>query len=68
MKYSIGVKEMPEYGLSYGEILRDPKERDWFNELLEVLQYIDDNISSLNANLKALGLEEADICILKKED
>lgn len=67
MKYSIGIKEMPEYGLSYGEILRDPQERDWFNELSEVLQYIDDNIRFLNADLKALGLEGAELSILKKE-
>jgi hypothetical protein len=67
MKFSIGVKEMPEYGLSGGQILRDPQERDWFNGLSEVLQYIDDNISFLTADLKAFGLESTDLCILKKE-
>lgn len=68
MKFSIGVKEMPEYGLSNGEILRDPQKRDWFNGLEEVLLYMDENLSLLNADIKSLGLEGADLCILKKED
>ncbi len=68
MKFSIGVKEMPEYGLSGGQILRDPQELDWFNGITEVLLYMDENLSLLNADLKAFGLENTDLCILKKED
>ena len=34
MKFSIGVKGMPEYGLSNDEIVRDPQVRDWFNGCL----------------------------------
>ena len=66
MKFSIGVKEMPEYGLSGGQILRDPQELDWFNGITEVLLYMDENLSLLNADLKAFGLENTDLCILKK--
>ena len=68
MKYSIGIKKMSDYGLSNGVILRDPEIRDWFNSLEEVLLYIDENLSLLNADLSALGLEDAELCILKKED
>lgn len=68
MKFSIGVKEMPEYGLSGGQILRDPQELDWFNGITEVLLYMDENLSLLNADLKAFGLENTDLCILKKEE
>lgn len=68
MKWSIGIKDLPEYGLSSGVILRDPETRDWFNGLEEVLLYMDENRTLLNDDLKALGLEDAELCILKKED
>lgn len=68
MKYSIGVKGLPEYGLNNGVILRDPEVRDWFNSLESVLLYIDENLSLLNADLSALGLENAELNILKAED
>lgn len=68
MKYSIGVKGMPEYGLSNGVIVRDPQVLDWFNSLEEVLLYIDENGSSLDADLNDLGLKDAEISILKKEE
>lgn len=68
MKYSIGIKGMPEYGLSNDTIVRNPEERDWFNGLEEVLLYMDENLSLLDVDLSALGLEKAELCILKKED
>lgn len=68
MKYSIGVKGMPEYGLSNGVIVRDPQVLDWFSGLEEVLLYMDENGSSLDADLNDLGLEDAELSILKKEE
>lgn len=68
MKYSIGIKGLPEYGLNNGMILRDPKERDWFNSLESVLLYIDENLSLLNADLSILALENVELNILKAED
>lgn len=68
MKFSIGIKNLPGYGLSDNVIQRDPEKINWFDGLEEVLLYMDENYSSLNADLKALGLENADLCILKKED
>lgn len=68
MKYSIGIKGIPEYGLSNGVILHDPQERDWFNSLSEVLLYIDENLNLLNADLKDLGFEDKELSILKKEN
>lgn len=68
MKFSIGIKGKPEYGLSGGQILRDPEQLDWFEGITEVLLYMDENGSSLDADLKALGLEDAELSILKKED
>lgn len=68
MKFSIGVKGMPEYGLSNDEIVRDPQVRDWFNGLEEVLLYMDENSWSLEADLKDLGIENEEFSIIKKED
>lgn len=68
MKYSIGVKGMPEYGLSNGVIVRDPQVLDWFSGLEEVLLYMDENGSSLDADLNDLGLKDAELSILKKEE
>lgn len=68
MKFSIGVKGMSQYGLSNGVIVRDPQVLDWFNGLEEVLLYMDENSWSLEADLKDLGLEDAELSILKKED
>lgn len=68
MKFSIGVKGMSQYGLSNGVIVRDPQVLDWFNGITEVLLYMDENGSSLYADLRALGLEDAELSILKKED
>ena len=68
MKFSIGVKGMPEYGLSNDEIVRDPQARDWFNGLEEVLLYMDENSWSLEADLKDLGIENEEFSIIKKED
>lgn len=68
MKYSIGIKGLPEYGLNNGMILRDPKERDWFNGLEEALLYIDENLGYLDADLSAFGIEDAELCFLRKED
>lgn len=66
MKFSIGVKGMPEFGLSNGVIVRDPQVLDWFNGLEEVLLYMDENGSSLEADLKDLGLEDAELSIIKQ--
>lgn len=68
MKYSIGIKGLPEYGLNNGMILRDPKERDWFNGLEEALLYIDENLGYLDADLSAFGIEDTELCFLRKED
>jgi hypothetical protein len=65
MKYSIGIKDMPEYGLSGGMILRDPEVRDWFNSLQDLLLYMDENLSLLNADLKTLGIEDKEMNIIK---
>lgn len=65
MKYSIGIKGMPEYGLSGGMILRDPEVRDWFNSLQDLLLYMDENLSLLNADLKTLGIEDREMNIIK---
>lgn len=59
---------MPEYGLSNGVIVRDPQVLDWFSGLEEVLLYMDENGSSLDADLNDLGLEDAELSILKKEE
>lgn len=67
MKYSIGIKGFPGYGLSNGEIVRDPQTLDWFNSLEEVLLYMDENGSSLDADLKDLGIEDEELCFLRKE-
>lgn len=66
MKFSIGVKGMPEFGLSNGVIVRDPQVLDWFSGLEEVLLYIDENSWSLEADLKDLGLEDAELSIIKQ--
>lgn len=66
MKFSIGVKGMPEFGLSNGVIVRDPQVLDWFNGLEEVLLYMDENGLSLEADLKDLGLEDAELSIIKQ--
>lgn len=66
MKFSIGVKGMPEFGLSNGVIVRDPQVLDWFSGLEEVLLYMDENGSSLEADLKDLGLEDAELSIIKQ--
>ena len=68
MKFSIGVKGMPEYGLSNDEIVCDPQVLDWFNGLEELLLYMDENSWSLEADLKDLGLENEEFSIIKKED
>lgn len=68
MKFTIGVKGMPEYRLSNGEIVRDPQVCDWFNGLEELLLYMDENNSLLEADLKKLGIEDAELSILKKEE
>ena len=68
MKFTIGIKGMPEYGLSNGVIVRDPQVLDWFSGLEEVLLYMDENGSSLNADLNDLGLKDAELSILKKEE
>lgn len=68
MKYSIGVKGMPEYGLSNGVIVRDPQVLDWFSGLEEVLLYMDENGSSLDEDLNDLGLKDAELSIFKKEE
>lgn len=68
MKFTIGIKGMPEYGLSNGVIVRDPQVLDWFSGLEEVLLYMDENDSSLNADLNDLGLKDAELSILKKEE
>lgn len=57
---------MPEFGLSNGVIVRDPQVLDWFNGLEEVLLYMDENGSSLEADLKDLGLEDAELSIIKQ--
>ena len=68
MKFTIGVKGMPEFGLSNGVIVRDPQVLDWFSGLEEVLLYMDENGSSLDADLNDLGLKDAELSILKKEE
>lgn len=68
MKYSIGIKGFPGYGLSNDEIVRDPQTLDWFNSLEEVLLYMDECGSSLDADLKNLGLADAELNILKAEN
>lgn len=68
MKFTIGVKGMPQYGLSNGVMQRDPQEMDWFNDLEELLSYMDENGSSLDADLKDLGIEDAELSILKVEN
>lgn len=68
MKFSIGVKNLPGYGLCNGVIVRDPQVLDWFNSLEEVLLYMDENGSSLEADLKDLGLADAELNILKAEN
>lgn len=68
MKYSIGIKGFPGYGLHNGVIVRDPQTLDWFNSLEEVLLYMDENGSSLDEDLNDLGLKDAELSILKKEE
>lgn len=68
MKYSIGIKGFPGYGLHNGVIVRDPLTLDWFNSLQEVLLYMDEYGSSLDADLNDLGLEDAELNILKAEN
>lgn len=68
MKYSIGIKGFPNCGLSNGMIIRDPQNLDLFNSLQEVLLYMDEYNSSLDADLKDLGLENEDLNILKVDD
>lgn len=57
---------MPGYGLCNGVIVRDPQVLDWFSGLEEVLLYMDENGSSLEADLKDLGLEDAELSIIKQ--
>lgn len=68
MKFTIGIKGMPEYGLSNGEIVREPQVCDWFKGLEELLLYMDENNSLFESDLKKLGIEDAELSILKKEE